>query len=84
METERKRIANNRGRLHRVRCDWCGLAMGCSCYFDDGRGKEKDDKVHPIVMCPRCQVTEFLNLIFTGRERRRLKKSSGKDSRSTE
>jgi hypothetical protein len=30
--------------------------------FDDIREDER--RGHPLVMCPRCQVTEFLNLLF--------------------
>jgi len=58
--------------------------MSCCCYFDHSREKQKDEKVHPMVMCPRCQVTEFLNLIFTGRERRRNSRSSRKNLETAE
>jgi hypothetical protein len=61
-KAEQRRIAQNIGRLHAVKCEWCNLKMACSCYFDECRDKEK--KPHPLVMCPRCQVTEFINMMF--------------------
>jgi hypothetical protein len=54
--------APNAGRLHAVKCEWCRLKMACNCMFDDIREDER--RGHPLVMCPRCQVTEFLNLLF--------------------
>ena len=62
MEEEQQRISQNIGRLHAVKCEWCGLKIACSCFFDDCRNKR--DQAHPLVMCPRCQVTEFINLLF--------------------
>ena len=66
---QRQRIRQNIGRLHAVKCEWCGLRMACSCYFDAGRDKPLKgigqlDGPHPLVMCPRCQVTEFLAMLF--------------------
>jgi hypothetical protein len=67
---ERRRIAQNIGRLHAVRCEWCGLKMACSCYFDECRDlprrkhKKGAEQPHPLVMCPRCQVTEFISALF--------------------
>jgi hypothetical protein len=61
-KAERQRIAKNIGRLHAVKCEWCGLKMACSCYFDECRDKRREP--HPLVMCPRCQVAEFINMIF--------------------
>jgi len=59
---ERQRIVQNIGRLHAVKCEWCRLKMACSCYFDECR--ERRNGPHPLVMCPRCQVTEFIAIIF--------------------
>jgi hypothetical protein len=67
-KAEQKRIVQNIGRLHAVKCEWCNLKMACSCYFDQCRDKRKEP--HPLVMCPRCQVTEFLNLVFGGKSRK--------------
>ena len=52
----------NEGPLHAVWCEWCGIKMGCSCW--DGNNPERQG--HIIVLCPRCQVTDFLNLLFRG------------------
>lgn len=52
----------NVGKLHAVRCEWCGLRMTCNCWD----GNHPDRKGHIMVLCPRCQVTDFLNLIFGG------------------
>jgi hypothetical protein len=44
--------------------------MACCCYFDGCRDKppvkglDNLNQPHPLVMCPRCQVTEFLSLLF--------------------
>lgn len=61
-KAEQRRVAQNIGRLHTVKCEWCNLKMACSCYFDECR--DQRDQAHPLVMCPRCQVTEFINMIF--------------------
>jgi len=53
-----KKFTNN-GKLHRVKCEWCGLKMACSCFQGDDPTTE-----HILVLCPKCQVTEFLNLLF--------------------
>jgi len=58
------RTLRNIGKLHPVLCDWCGIKMGCSCFFDRA---EIPIEAHPMILCPRCQVTEFLNLLH-GRE----------------
>jgi len=50
----------NLGKLHRVKCEWCEITMGCNCC----EGNETDLESHIIVLCPRCQVTDFLNVIF--------------------
>lgn len=64
-KSEQKRIGQNIGRLHSVKCDWCGIKIACCCYFDGCR--DKPTEAHPMVMCPRCQVTEFINLMFGGK-----------------
>jgi hypothetical protein len=56
-----KKTLRNVGRMHRVNCDWCGLRMACSCFF---ALIDKPSEAHPLVLCPRCQVGEFLNLVF--------------------
>ncbi len=61
-KAEQARIVGNVGRLHAVKCEWCNLKMACSCYFDDCRDRGNDE--HPLVMCPRCQVTEFVAMAF--------------------
>ena len=63
-KAEQVRIAQNIGRLHGVKCDWCNLKMACSCYFEC---RDKRNEPHPLVMCPRCQVTEFINMMFGGK-----------------
>ncbi len=81
-KAEQPRIAQNIGRLHAVKCEWCGLKMACSCYFDECRDKprskrkNKREQPHPLVMCPRCQVTEFINLIFGGKSRKASRPTS--------
>jgi hypothetical protein len=67
-KAEQKRVARNVGRLHAVKCDWCNLKMACNCYFDQCRDKPKE--AHPLVRCPRCQVTRFLSLVFGGKSRK--------------
>lgn len=64
-KAEQARIAGNVGRLHAVKCEGCKLKMACSCYFDDSR--DRGNEGHPLVMCPRCQVTEFLATVFGAR-----------------
>lgn len=76
--SEKKRIERNIGRLHAVKCNWCRLKMACSCYLDEIR--EKAGEAHPMVMCPRCQVTEFLNLLFGGGRRDDSQSSSPEKS----
>jgi hypothetical protein len=61
-KAERTRITHNMGRLHAAKCEWCKLKMACCCYFDDSR--DKPTEPHPLVMCPQCQVTEFIATIF--------------------
>jgi hypothetical protein len=50
----------NMGKLHGVRCEWCEVKMTCNCW--DGNDPDRDG--HIMVLCPRCQVTDFLNLLF--------------------
>jgi len=52
----------NAGRLHAIGCERCGLKMACSCFFDENRHVQHG--AHPLVMCPRCQATDFLKLLF--------------------
>jgi hypothetical protein len=78
MKAEQQRVAQNLGRMHTVKCEWCKLKMACSCYFDEIR--EKPDDPHPLVMCPRCQVTEFLNLLFGGSRPEKHQSSSNGSS----
>lgn len=56
----------NLGKLHAVKCEWCGLKLGCNCF--DGNDPSREG--HIMVLCPRCQVTDFLNLLFGGTDRR--------------
>jgi hypothetical protein len=42
--------------------------MSCNCW--DGSQPDRDG--HIIVLCPRCQVTDFLNLLFGAKELRSL------------
>jgi hypothetical protein len=49
----------NIGKLHRVKCEWCGLKMPCNCFQGNG-----PDGEHMLILCLKCQVTEFLNLLF--------------------
>jgi hypothetical protein len=67
MKNKPRTTMENVGQLHAVRCEWCNLKMACNCFFDDTG--EPTEHAHPLVMCPKCQVTEFLNLLF-GRDRR--------------
>jgi hypothetical protein len=64
-KAEQRRIVQNAGRLHAVKCEWCKLKMACCCYFDESRDQPKEP--HPLVMCPRCQVTEFIASLFGAR-----------------
>jgi len=73
-KAERQRIAKNIGRLHAVKCEWCGLKMACSCYFDECRDKRREP--HPLVMCPRCQVAEFINMIFGAKSHKAARPTS--------
>ena len=50
----------NLGKLHRVNCEWCEITMGCNCW----EGNEPELEGHTLVLCSRCQVTDFLNVIF--------------------
>jgi hypothetical protein len=59
----------NVGRLHLVNCEWCALKMACSCFFDEIR--DNPSQAHPIILCPKCQVTEFLNLLFGKQDKAR-------------
>ena len=59
-----QRPRGNVGRLHAVKCDWCGLKMSCCCLMDDSRDSANGS--HLAVLCPRCQVTEVLNEMFSG------------------
>ena len=52
----------NVGRLHSVNCEWCNIKMACSCFFDEIR--DNASQAHPLILCPKCQVTEILNLLF--------------------
>ena len=69
MESAKKRIGKNIGRLHAVKCEWCGLKIACNCWFDDCR--DKPTEPHPVVLCARCQVTDFMNLLFGRKSRKR-------------
>ena len=62
-----KKTLRNIGRMHRVNCDWCNLKMACSCFFD--AIVDKPSEGHPLVLCPRCQVAEFLKVVF-GRDQK--------------
>ena len=54
----------NEGFLHPVKCEWCGIKMFCNCWDGNDRNREG----HIMVLCPRCQVTNFLNLLFGAKE----------------
>jgi hypothetical protein len=71
MKKDKSGTMENVGRLHAIGCEWCGLKMACNCFYDEIRRGEYGE--HPLVMCPKCQVTEFLNLLFgrDGRDQRR-------------
>lgn len=49
------------GNLHRVNCHGCGLKMACNCWTVRG-------KTHIIILCPKCQVEEFVDMLFGGAE----------------
>lgn|GEM_PF-6493824 len=75
----------NVGFLHAVKCEWCGLAMSCNCWD----GNQPDREGHILVLCPRCQVTNFLNLLFGAKELRsvlvsRIQEAGGPTRRRTE
>jgi hypothetical protein len=61
----------NIGHVHAVKCEWCGLKMGCNCWDGD----RPDREGHILVLCPRCQVTDFLNLLFGAKELRSILRS---------
>jgi hypothetical protein len=69
----------NIGKLHAVKCEWCGLKMSCNCWD----GNDRNPEGHIAVMCPRCQVTDFLNLIFGGQTRREILLSKVEPPRPT-
>jgi len=54
-------MRGNMGRMHRTRCEWCGLKTSCNCLIDGSRDTEDNDETHPSVLCPRCQVIMLLN-----------------------
>lgn len=56
----------NAGYIHAVKCEWCGLAMSCNCWD----GNQPDRVGHIVVRCPRCQVSDFLNLLFGAQDLR--------------
>ncbi|MGH8012815.1 MAG: hypothetical protein ACREQ4_09980 [Candidatus Binataceae bacterium] len=56
----------NVGKLHAVYCEWCELKMACNCM----NGNNQTDGGHIIVLCPRCQVTNLINMIFGGKDYR--------------
>jgi hypothetical protein len=60
-----KRVANI-GHLHSVACEWCGLKMACHCLHSNDAGRDG----HIMVLCPTCQVTDFMNVLFGGRHAR--------------
>lgn len=47
------------GNLHQVKCHGCGLKMACSCWTVKG-------KPHIIILCPKCQVEEFTDMLCGG------------------
>ena len=49
------------GNLHRVNCHGCGLKMACSCCTVNGR-------THIVILCPKCQVEDFIEMLFGGVE----------------
>ncbi|SRR5579883_1218058 len=58
----------NVGFLHTVKCEWCEIVMSCNCWD----GSQADREGHILVLCPRCQVTNYLNVIFGGKDLRSL------------
>jgi hypothetical protein len=68
----------NKGFLHAVRCEWCGLQISCNCYD----GNESRGNAHIIILCPRCQVTSFLNLLFGDKDLRSILESRIEQARS--
>lgn len=51
--------------------------MTCNCWD----GNHPDREGHILVLCPRCQVTDFLNLIFGHPELRDILRSKIQQSR---
>jgi hypothetical protein len=47
------------GNLHGVNCHGCGLKMACNCWTVAG-------KTHIIILCAKCQVEEFIDMLFGG------------------
>ena len=58
----------NIGHLHAVKCEWCRLKMSCNCW--DGNDPKREG--HVLVLCPRCQVSDFLNLLFGAKDLRSI------------
>ena len=68
----------NEGLLHAVKCEWCGIKMSCNCW--DGNDHNRGS--HIMVLCPRCQVTNFLNLVFGEKDLRWILESKIEQARS--
>ena len=52
-----KKTLRNVGRMHRVNCDWCGLKMACSCFFD--ALIDMPSEGHPLVSVPDARSASF-------------------------